>query len=93
MPALPFAARTGRRALAVRGTLRMGGLRPYYYTGSAGDGFQRWSRVVGLEAGEDIAPIPLLRVPDARILVGAAYSLDDPYRHRTRLYVSVAYRP
>lgn len=93
MPALPFAARTGQRALAARASVRVGGLRPFYYAGSAGDDLDVWNRVVGVETGSDVAPLPLLRVPDVRFLFGAAYSLDEPYRRRTRLYVSVSYRP
>jgi hypothetical protein len=79
--------------LVLRGSTRLGPLAPYYWTASADGGFDRWHRVIGVEAGTDVPATGLLSLPAVRIRGGVACSLDDPWRHRTRAYVSVAYRP
>ncbi|MDB4948318.1 MAG: hypothetical protein JWM27_967 [Gemmatimonadetes bacterium] len=93
MPGLPLGSLGGSKVLVLRGSTRLGPLTPYCWTASADGGFDRWHRVIGAEAGTDVPATGLLSLPAVRIRAGVAYSLDDPWRHRTRAYASVAYRP
>jgi hypothetical protein len=95
MPALPFGIAGGRRVLAYRGTLALGGLEPYYWGASfdSGDGFDAWHRVVGAEMDIALPAFPFLRTPAIDVRAGIGYSLDEPFRKKTRLYSTVVYRP
>ncbi|HEX6059178.1 MAG TPA: hypothetical protein VFZ11_09185 [Gemmatimonadaceae bacterium] len=95
MPALPFGIAGGRRVLVYRGTLALGGLEPYYWGASfdAGDGFDAWHRVVGAEMDIALPAFPFLRTPAIDVRAGVGYSLDEPFRKKTRLYSTVVYRP
>lgn len=95
MPALPFGVATGRRVLVYHGTLAFGGFEPYYWGASLdeGDGFRTWHRVVGAETDIALPAFPFLRTPAIRLRAGLGYSLDEPFRKKTRLYSTVVYRP
>ena len=96
MPALPFAMLRGTRFASFRGTLGGDLLSPYYWIGTASDGggrFTHWKRVVGLDASVDVPPLPLVRVPETSAIVGVGYSLDEPWRKKTRAYLALRYRP
>ena len=93
--ALPFGIAAGRRVLVYHGTLALGGLEPYYWGASLdeGDGFRTWHRVVGAETDIALPAFPFLRTPAIRVRAGLGYSLDEPFRKKTRLYSTVVYRP
>jgi hypothetical protein len=93
MPALPLGVAVGRSVLAYHATVSGGGLDPFYWAASLGDASGRWHRVIGLERSFQVATIPLARLPHVSIKGGLAYSLDEPYRHRTRAYLSLSFRP
>lgn len=91
LPGLPLGAVEGTEATLLRVSTRVGGLTPFY--AAAGDGGREWQRLLGVEAGEEIARIPLIGLPGTRLLAGAAYALDEPYRGQVRAWLSVAFRP
>jgi hypothetical protein len=93
MPALPVGVAAGRHAAAYRLTLPGAGLRPYFWSGSAGETLRTWHHVVGLEWAYETDGIWLVRVPGVRVQAGVGYSLSEPFRHETRGYVTLAYRP
>jgi hypothetical protein len=95
MPALPFGVAGGHRVVVYRGTLASAGLEPYYWGASvdAGEGFERWHRVVGLEMDVALPAFPFLRTPAIDVRAGVGYSLDEPFRKKTQLYSTVVYRP
>jgi hypothetical protein len=93
MAGLPFGTAAGTQVLALRGSTRLGLLTPYYWAATTSGDLEGWHRVVGAEASYAFTGGNILFLPAARFLAGAAYSLDDPWRHRARIYASVAYRP
>lgn len=93
MPVLPYGALRGRRYAAYR--LSLGGdlLSPYLWAGAAGDSLTRWMRVVGIDGSVAIPPLPFVRLPGSTVTAGVGYSIDDPWRKKTRAYFSLRYRP
>lgn len=91
LPGLPLGAVRGAEATLLRVSTRVGGVAPFY--AAANDGGREWQRLVGVEAGDEIARIPLIGLPAIRFLAGAAYALDEPYRRQVRAWVSVTFRP
>jgi hypothetical protein len=93
MPVLPLGTLSGSQMLAARASVRLGVLRPYFWGASTDGAFQTWYRVVGVERELDIPTVPLLRLPRAHLLAGVGYVLDEPFKHSTRGYLTVGYRP
>jgi hypothetical protein len=93
MPGIPLGTLTGARLLALRGGVTFRGLSPYYWAASTSPGWERWHRVIGVEQELGVPTATLAGIPSVRIRGGAAYSLDEPWRHRARVYASVAFRP
>jgi hypothetical protein len=93
MPALPLGIAGGREALTYRASASAGLIELYFWGGSADPGFDAWHRVVGIETREMAAPIPFARLPELRFVTGVGYTLDSPFRHRTRGYGMLVLRP
>ena len=93
MPALPLGIAGGTEALTYRGSISSGILELYFWGGSADRGFDAWQRVVGIETREFAPPLPFARVPELRLITGVGYTLDEPFRHRTRGYGMLVIRP
>jgi hypothetical protein len=96
MAAMPTGVVTGERVLIYRLATSLLGLSPFYWAGSAHDGsggFRDWHRVVGAEILIDQSELPVLGLPGARLLSGVGYSLDSPFAHETRAYLSITLRP
>jgi hypothetical protein len=93
MPALPLGTVSGAQILTARASVRVGTLRPYFWGASTDGAFQTWYRVVGVERELDVQTVPLLRIPQVHLLAGIGYVLDEPFKHSTRGYLSVGYRP
>jgi hypothetical protein len=93
MPALPVGVATGKQFASYRLSIPGAGLQPYYWGASAGSELHRWIQVVGLEWAFQADGLWVVRLPDVRVLLGAGYSLTDPVRHHTHLYLSLTYRP
>jgi hypothetical protein len=95
MAALPTGVAIGDRVLAFRVALPTGPLTPYYWGASAasrGEPFERWHRVVGAELRVGLEAIPLVALPDTRLVAGWGRSLDPPYRRGNRFYAALTYR-
>jgi hypothetical protein len=93
IPALPVGIAEGRTIGSYRIELTGGVFRPYYLGVSAGETLSSWHRVIGVDARLPVVSIPFVALPSVHLTAGVAYSLDAPYRHKTRGYLSVAYRP
>ena len=93
LPAARFGVVRGRELLAWRVSTDVAGLTPYLAGASADAAHNGWYRVAGVEASLNTASQNVLRIPALRLLAGAGYPLDQPDRHRLRLYGGVSYRP
>ena len=96
MPALPRGAASGPSVFSYRATFDMPPLSWYLWSASTadlGERFSVWHRVIGLELTQSIARIPLAGTPAARVQVGVGRSLDEPFRHETRAYLSLVLNP
>ncbi len=60
---------------------------------AAGDALERWKRVVGLQRSFASEALGFARLPQVRASAGVSYSLDAPYRHKARVWLTAAYRP
>jgi len=98
MPALPTGTLHATDASAVRVAIPVGSLQPYVWAGRLDCGADqvtcmRWLRVVGAEWSASMPAIPFAGTPPVRALVGVGRSLDWPFRHQIRGYVSVLVDP
>ena len=93
MPVLPFGALRGRRYASYRLSLRGDALSPYLWAGASGDSLTRWMRVLGVDASITVPPLPFFRLPASAVTAGVGYSIDEPWRKKTRAYISLRYRP
>ena len=93
MPVLPFGALRGRRYASYRLSLTGDALSPYLWAGAAGDSLTRWMRVVGIDGSITAPPLPFFRLPASAVTAGIGYSIDEPWRKKTRAYISLRYRP
>lgn len=94
LPAAPLGVRTGRELYSWRVALSNGGvLEPYYEAYSTRGGFADAFRVVGVDASLSLGDTPILSLPAVRALAGVGYTLDEPFRKKTRGYLSIEYRP
>jgi hypothetical protein len=93
MPVLPYGALRGKRYASYRLSLGGDALSPYLWAGAAGDSLRRWMRVVGIDGSLAVPPLPFFRLPASAITAGVGYSIDDPWRKKTRAYFSLRYRP
>jgi hypothetical protein len=96
MGALPSGVATGDRVASFRISTMVAGLSPFYWGASTRVGagrFATWHRVAGVELTMDQTPMSVLGLPGARLIAGIGHSLDDPFRHETRGYLTVSLRP
>lgn len=96
MPALPTAISIGSSVLTYRVALPTQPLSLFFWGGStapAGERFSQWNRVIGLETTQTVSAIPVIGTPPARLRLGAGESLDEPFRHRLRVYLSLVLEP
>ncbi len=93
MPALPVGIGRGRVAATYRAAITGLIVEPFIWSGAAGDRISRWQRVAGAQSDIVLGPFPFVRLPAVRITGGAGYSFDDPFRHHTRAWASIALRP
>jgi len=93
MPALPFGILRGRRYASYRVSLGGNALSPYLWAGAAGDSLVRWMRVIGVDGSLTLPPLPFFRLPASAVTAGVGYSIDEPWKKKTRGYISLRYRP
>jgi hypothetical protein len=94
LPGVPIGFLGGKRVglyrLSVPGAWSF---EPFATWVAAGDALERWKRVFGLQRSFASEALGFARLPQVRASAGASYSLDAPYRHKARLWVTAAYRP
>ena len=94
LPAAPVGVRSGRELYAYRVALSRGGLvQPYLAGVSTRGGFADAFRSLGVDVGGSLGDTPVLSLPGVRAQAGVAYMLDEPFRKKTRGYLSIEYRP
>jgi hypothetical protein len=92
--AVPAGVAAGDRIQVLRLSARLTGFTTYATFAGAGKGrIDRYHRVYGLEDDLRFPGIGFARLPETHVRFGAGYSLDAPFAHRLRPYVSVTYRP
>jgi hypothetical protein len=92
-PDFPVGIASGRTLGSYRLSVTGGVFRPYFLGVSAGDAIGRWHRAIGVDVDLPVASIPFVALPTVHLTGGVGYSLDEPFRHKTRGYLSVVYRP
>ncbi len=94
VPGVPIGFLGGRRMGLYRLSIPgMWPVEPFATWLAAGDALEHWKRVVGVERSFASEALGFARLPQVRASAGASYSLDAPYRHKARLWVTAAYRP
>lgn len=92
-PALPVGFASGRQLMVARAGVELAGLEAYLWTASGGETLGRWRRVAAAEWRIGSAPLPLVHLPTASVLLGVGHSIDAPLRRETRGYAVVRVRP
>jgi hypothetical protein len=93
MPALPTGFLMGTHFTTLRASTSFGPVRPFYWIGTTQENLTGWARVAGLDFDYTAAALPAFAIPNVNVRAGAAYSWDDPFRHRVGIYAGVTYRP
>jgi hypothetical protein len=93
MPSLPTGFALGTHVKILRASTALGPVRPFYWVATTRQNFTEWKRVAGVDADYSLASFPAFAIPAIGIRAGAAYSWDDPFRHRVGVYVGITYRP
>jgi hypothetical protein len=91
-PGLPFGVASGSRLARLRVDVP-GLVSPFYEWYAVGESLNQWKRVTGIEIAGMLTPIPAIRVPGIRGAAGITYSVDAPWRQRTRAYVGFTLTP
>lgn len=92
MPVLPVGMLRGSQVAVVRVELA-GAFRPYFWAATTDADLGGWHRVLGAEYRIDEPRRPYARVPAFSAFAGFGYSLDSPFRDRTRLYGGMSVSP
>jgi hypothetical protein len=93
MPSLPAGFALGTHVTMLRASTALGPVRPFYWVATTRENFTGWKRVAGVDADASFASFPAFAVPAIGVRAGAAYSWDDPFRHRVGVYLGITYRP
>jgi hypothetical protein len=93
VPAVPAGFAHGPRVQVLRAGIGGRPWEPYFLWLAAGDSLTNHKRVAGLERSFAIASLGFARLPGVRARAGAAYSFDEPFQDRTRVYFSLTYVP
>jgi hypothetical protein len=92
--ALPVGVRAGGELYAYGVRADLGVLPvPYFSAVATRGGFEDAFRTVGAERALAVGAIPFVRLPSVRALVGVGYTLDEPFKYKTRGYLTLTYRP
>jgi hypothetical protein len=96
VPPLPAGTLVGDEFEGQRATALLGGLplvlaryRMWEPEKPSGD----WLRLIALEWDVTGDPMPLVRLPGLRFIVGIAYILDEPFRDVTQAWLGLTWRP
>ena len=66
---------------------------PYFLWVNDGRAFEDLARIAGIERTFGITSLGFARLPSLRARAGVAYSFDEPYADRARLYASLTFTP
>ena len=95
LPALPAGSSAGRAFVSYRTTLSAPGVPASLYAAwfRVYDPNGDWKRLIGAEGEQGFASIAFASLPNVSLQYGAAYSIDDPRRHRWTLYAGARFAP
>lgn len=95
LAAVPVGIAHGRTLQLYRAETAVGMIRPYaaWVTTGSAPGMPRFKRIYGAELRTNLPSYSIARLPAVQLLAGMGYSVDEPYRRRTRLYASIVWRP
>jgi hypothetical protein len=93
MPGLRWGALEGDEMLTWRASTVLGGVRPYYWAGSTDGTWERWQRMIGVEASTAFPGVLSAGLPSFRVTGGVAYGLNGSYRNDLSAYASINYTP
>lgn len=96
MPMFPTGIARGKALLAWRVALPADRWTLFYTGASVApnvDEFRRWVRAIGAEMRYALPPVPVAFSPRITSRGGVAYTLDQPFRRRVRLYLEMQMQP
>jgi hypothetical protein len=96
MPMFPTAIATGNALLAWRVALPSESWTAFYEGASVADylyDLSKWNRAVGIDTRFAYGPVPVAFLPRVDVRAGAAYTLDEPFRKKVRLFVEMRIEP
>jgi hypothetical protein len=95
VPAIPAASRNGKSFAAYRAALSQNGVPVALYAAwfKVYDPDGSWLRLVGAEGEQSFPSISFASLPNVSLHYGAAYSIDNPRRHRWTLYGGARFAP
>jgi hypothetical protein len=95
LPALPTGSAAGRAFTSYRTTISGAGLPASLYAAwfRMYDPNGDWKRLVGAEGELAFSSIGFASLPNVSLQYGAAYSIDEPRRHRWTLYAGARFAP
>jgi hypothetical protein len=77
----------------LRASAALGPVRPYYWIATTRENFTGWAHVAGLDVDVTAPAFPTFAIPAIGLRAGAAYSWNEPFRHRVGVYAGITYRP
>ena len=98
MPMFPTGIAMGNTLLAWRVALPAGGgvWTPFFEGASTADEFwvwRKWNRAVGLDMQFTLPPVPVAFAPRVYSGAGVAYTLDEPFRKKARVFLEMRIEP
>jgi Tol biopolymer transport system component len=93
LPAVPTGYATGHRVTMYRASIGGGTWQPYFIWLAAGDSPDGFQRIAGVEQEFSVRSLGFVALPAVQMRLGAGYSFDEPFKYRTRGYLSVSYSP
>lgn len=93
LPGVPTGFVSGERVAMARASIKGHILEPSVTYVAGGERRTEWKRVYALEREFAWPSIGYARLPGVRVHGGVSYSVDQPYEHKVRPYLSLTYRP
>jgi hypothetical protein len=93
VPGVPVGFVSGQRVGVARIVLGGQLLEPSVTWVAGGDARTEWKRVYALERELTLPSLGYARLPGVRVRGGVSYSVDAPYEHKVRPYITLVYRP
>jgi hypothetical protein len=96
MPMFPTGVATGDALLAWRVALPTSGWTMFYEgasTSTDANVFRKWNRALGLDMRYMLPPVPVAFSPRVQSRGGIAYTLDEPFRKKVRVFLEMRFDP